>query len=190
MVTTRDPDLAARLRKFRSHGIEREDFVDPEFSSDADGGAAPWAYEMQALGFNYRLSDIQAALALSQLKKLPAFAARRRALSGLYGVQLAPLRIDYVRMNAGACPHLFITLLDFSRTSRREVMQRLKAQGVGTQVHYMPVHRQPYYKALYGALDLPGAEEYYRRCLSLPLFAGMRHDDVSRVITALGETLG
>jgi UDP-4-amino-4,6-dideoxy-N-acetyl-beta-L-altrosamine transaminase len=190
-VTTRDPALDKRLRALRNHGVARDaaDFVDPEFSRDADGGPAPWAYEMQALGFNYRMTDIEAALGLSQLKKLPAFAARRRALSSLYGVSLAPLKIDYVRMNAGACPHLFITLLDFSKTPRRVVMERLRAAGIGTQVHYMPIHRQPYYKALYGARHLPGAEAYYARCLTLPLHAGMGHHDVMRVVAALGEAL-
>jgi dTDP-4-amino-4,6-dideoxygalactose transaminase len=92
-------------------------------------------------------------------------------------------------MNAGACPHLFITLLDFSKTPRRVVMERLRAAGIGTQVHYMPIHRQPYYKALYGARHLPGAEAYYARCLTLPLHAGMGHHDVMRVVAALGEAL-
>jgi UDP-4-amino-4,6-dideoxy-N-acetyl-beta-L-altrosamine transaminase len=191
MVMTNDPELAGKLRQFRSHGMvrEREDFVDPTLSSDEDGGEAPWAYEMQALGFNYRLNDIQAALGLSQMRKLQAFATRRRALGLLYADAL-PDHIGHVHMNPGACPHLFIALMDFSRTPRRVVMQRLREAGIGAQVHYMPVHRQPYYKALYGETHLPGAEAYYRRCLSLPLFPGMSDDDALRVVDALAEALG
>ncbi len=190
MVMTRDPDLAKKLRFFRNHGVERDsdNFVDPTLSRDEDGGDAPWAYEMQALGFNYRLNDIQAALGLSQMRKLPAFATRRRALSLLYADAL-PESIGHVRMNPGACPHLFIALIDFSRTPRGVVMKRLREAGIGAQVHYMPVHRQPYYKALYGETHLPGAEAYYRRCLSLPLFPGMHDDDALRVVDALSEAL-
>jgi UDP-4-amino-4,6-dideoxy-N-acetyl-beta-L-altrosamine transaminase len=190
MVMTNDPALAKKLRRLCSHGMVREtdEFVDASLSSDADGGQAPWAYEMQALGFNYRLNDIQAALGLSQMRKLPAFATRRRALSLLYADAL-PTHIGHVRMNTGACPHLFIALMDFARTPRRVVMQRLREAGIGAQVHYMPVHRQPYYKALYGETHLPGAEAYYRSCLSLPLFPAMTDDDALRVVDALDEAL-
>lgn len=186
MVTTRDPALAQKLRRLRNHGVVREadEFVDPSLSSDTDGLAAPWAYEMQSLGYNYRLSDIHAALGLSQMRKLPAFANRRRALSLLYADAL-PAHIGHVRMNPGACPHLFIALMDFSATPRGEVIRRLRQAGIGAQVHYMPVHRQPYYKALYGETHLPGAEDYYSRCLSLPLFPGMTDDDALRVVEAL-----
>jgi UDP-4-amino-4,6-dideoxy-N-acetyl-beta-L-altrosamine transaminase len=192
VVTTNDPILAKRLAMLRNHGAMREPagFVDPEFSRDEYGAPLPWAYEMQALGYNYRLSDIHAALATTQLSKLPAFAARRRALWTLYGPMLKALNIGFVDMSAGTCPHLFIALADFSRRPRADVMARMKAAGLGTQVHYMPVHRQPYYKALYGAADLPGAEAYYSRCLSLPLFATMTERDVFRVIDALGDALG
>jgi UDP-4-amino-4,6-dideoxy-N-acetyl-beta-L-altrosamine transaminase len=191
MITTRDAALAKKLKRLRNHGAVREadEFVDADLSCEA-GAPAPWAYEMQALGYNYRLNDIQAALGRSQLGKLDAFAARRRAISALYGPALAGLGADYVKIPAATCPHLFITLLDFSRVSRSEVIRRLRAQGIGAQVHYMPVHRQPYYKALYGAADLPGADAYYARCLSLPLFASMSAQDVFRVKDALSEALG
>lgn len=191
VITTNDPALAKRLAMLRNHGAMREPmgFVDPGFSRDDHGAPLPWAYEMQALGYNYRLSDIHAALATTQLAKLPAFAARRQALSALYGPALKALSIGFVDMAPGTCPHLFIALPDFSRTPRAEVMARMKSDGVGTQVHYMPVHRQPYYKALYGMADLPGADTYYNRCLSLPLFATMTDRDVSRVVEALGDAL-
>jgi UDP-4-amino-4,6-dideoxy-N-acetyl-beta-L-altrosamine transaminase len=184
MVTTNDAGLAERLRVMRSHGMVR-----PE-------GSDPWWYEMPEPGFNYRLPDILCALGLSQLGKLPRFAARRRTLAARYQTALAPLA-PLVR--AAARPdwsdpvlHLMVALIDFAAAgkTRREVVDALRARGVGSQVHYIPVHRQPYYASRYGALDLPGAEAWYARCLSLPLYPGMADEDVDRVVAALAEVLG
>ena len=193
MVTTRDSNLAARLRQFRSHGMVRapEDFTDPSVSNDADGAPAPWAYEMQALGYNYRLSDIHAALGLSQLKKLAHFKQIRRDLVAAYCEALKPLSpiAEAMPLGAGACPHLAVALIDFEAAgiTRGETMRRLRERGIGAQVHYIPVHRQPYYRALYGETVLPGAEAFYARCLSLPLFATMTPDDVAIVAGALKD---
>ena len=184
MVTTNDPRLAERLRTLRSHGMVR-----PE-------GADPWWYEMPEPGFNYRLPDILCALGLSQLAKLPRFAARRRALAAAYGEALAPLAplVRQATQPAWSEPvlHLMCVLIDFETAgrSRREVVEALRARGIGTQVHYIPVHRQPYYRGLYGDLHLPGAEAWYARCLSLPLYPGMADGDVAKVVGALGEVLG
>jgi UDP-4-amino-4,6-dideoxy-N-acetyl-beta-L-altrosamine transaminase len=184
MVTTNDPALAERLRIMRSHGMVR-----PE-------GADPWWYEMPEPGFNYRLPDILCALGLSQLKKLPRFAARRRALAAAYREALAPLAplVRPAAQPAWSDPvlHLMTVLIDFDAAgrSRRDVVEALKARGVGSQVHYIPVHRQPYYRELYGDLDLPGAEAWYARCLSLPLYPGMADSDVAKVVGALHEALG
>ena len=184
MVTTNDPALAERLRILRSHGMVR-----PE-------GAEPWWYEMPEPGFNYRLPDILCALGLSQLAKLPRFAERRRALSAAYREALAPLAplVRQAAQPAWSDPvlHLMCVLIDFEAAgrSRREVVEALRAKGVGTQVHYIPVHRQPYYRGLYGDLELPGAEAWYARCLSLPLYPGMAEGDVGKVVGALAEVLG
>ncbi|WP_293901920.1 UDP-4-amino-4,6-dideoxy-N-acetyl-beta-L-altrosamine transaminase [Phenylobacterium sp.] len=184
MVTTNDPALAERLRVLRSHGMVRPD------------GADPWWYEMVEPGFNYRLPDILCALGLSQLKKLPRFAARRRALAAAYGEALAPLAplVRTAARPAWSDPvlHLMTVLIDFEAAgrSRRAVVDALRARGVGTQVHYIPVHRQPYYRGLYGDLELPGAEAWYARCLSLPLYPGMADGDVARVVGALKDVLG
>jgi dTDP-4-amino-4,6-dideoxygalactose transaminase len=184
MVTTNDAALAERLRTLRSHGMVR-----PQ-------GADPWWYEMPEPGFNYRLPDILCALGLSQLAKLPRFAARRRALAAAYEAKLAPLAplVRPAARPAWSDPvlHLMTVLIDFDAAgrSRREVVEALKAKGVGSQVHYIPVHRQPYYRGLYGDLRLPGAEAWYARCLSLPLYPGMADSDVDRVIAALREALG
>ncbi len=149
------------------------------------------------LGFNYRLTDIQAALGRSQLSKMDAFAARRRRLAALYAEHLADLA-PRVRLAspaaAGSDPvlHLMIALIDFQAAgvSRAAVMKRLADQGVGSQVHYIPIHRQPYYQALGPQPELPGADAYYARCLSLPLFNGMADEDVDRVAGALKRALG
>jgi dTDP-4-amino-4,6-dideoxygalactose transaminase len=159
-------------------------------------GAEPWWYEMSEVGFNYRLPDVLCALGLSQLAKLPRFLERRRALAQRYEAALAPLAplVGLAARPAWSDPvlHLMSVLIDFeaARTTRREVMAALRARGIGTQVHYIPVHRQPYYVARYGALELPGAEAWYARCLSLPLFPSMADGDVDRVAQALGEVLG
>jgi len=183
MVTAADPRLAERLRLMRSHGMVRPP------------GADPWVYEMPEIGFNYRLPDVLCALGLSQLAKLPRLLERRRALARRYDAALGPLA-PIVR--AAARPpwsdpvlHLMSVLIDFDTAgrTRAEVMAALKARGIGSQVHYIPVHRQPYYAARYGALDLPGADAWYARCLSLPLYPTMEDGDVDRVVGALGEVL-
>ncbi|HKT53335.1 MAG TPA: DegT/DnrJ/EryC1/StrS family aminotransferase, partial [Caulobacteraceae bacterium] len=158
--------------------------------------AEPWAYEMQALGFNYRLPDVLCALGISQLAKLERFTVQRRRLAARYCELLAPLapHVQLQPLPPGCDPalHLFIVLIDFGAAgrSRREVMAALKARGIGTQVHYIPVHRQPYYARRYGQTVLPGADAYYRRCLSLPLFPGMADGDMDRVVEALGDVVG
>jgi len=198
MVTTNDAGLAERLRLFRTHGISREPagFQNHDLAFDTDGAANPWVYEMQALGYNYRLPDILCALGLSQLAKLDRFVARRRALVARYRVLLEPLAplVRCVASPRGCDPslHLFVALIDFEAAgrSRRRVMEALRARGIGSQVHYIPVHQQPYYEARYGRIDLPGADAYYERCLSLPLFPTMADTDPDRVVVALRAVLG
>jgi UDP-4-amino-4,6-dideoxy-N-acetyl-beta-L-altrosamine transaminase len=196
-VTTNDAALAARLKRLRSHGMTRvpEQFANPELAFDAEGNANPWYYEMAELGFNYRASDIHCALGLSQLRKLPRFIQRRRAVAERYDALLAPLA-PLVRPTArqpgcNAAWHLYVTLIDFAAagTTRAKVMRDLREHGIGTQVHYIPVCRQPYYQGLYGDQRLPGADAYYDRCLSLPLFAAMAPQDAERVVAAMKEVL-
>jgi UDP-4-amino-4,6-dideoxy-N-acetyl-beta-L-altrosamine transaminase len=189
MVTTNDPALAERLKVMRSHGMVRP--ADP-----AKAAAEPWAYEMPQPGFNYRLPDILCALGLSQLGKLPRFAARRRALAKAYQAALAPLapavRIAERPPWSDPVLHLMCVRIDFERLGRprAQVMAALKGQGVGSQVHYIPVHTQPYYRARYGPLSLLGAEAWYAQCLSLPLYPAMSDEDVSKVAEALRGALG
>lgn len=192
MVTTQDGELAGRMARARSHGVER----DPARFRTGALKDAPWAYEQQALGWNYRLPDILAALGRSQLAKLPAFAAKRRALCRAYERDLAPLaplvRPPVAQPGVDPCRHLMNVRIDFGAAgvTRGEVMAGLKRRGVGSQVHYIPVHTQPYHAARGGEADLPGARAYYESTLSLPLFPAMEEGDVARVAAALREALG
>jgi UDP-4-amino-4,6-dideoxy-N-acetyl-beta-L-altrosamine transaminase len=196
-VTTRDADLAARLRLARNHGLTRDPaaFIVKDLAF-TDGEPNPWWYEQVELGWNYRLPDINCALGLTQLQKFDRFAARRRALAARYQTLLAPLaplvRIIETPPSADPVLHLFAVRIDFEALglSRRAVMAALRAQGIGTQVHYIPVHRQPYYLGLYGELDLPGADAFYASTLSLPLFPAMADGDPARVVEALMRVIG
>jgi UDP-4-amino-4,6-dideoxy-N-acetyl-beta-L-altrosamine transaminase len=195
-VVTNRRDLAERLERLRGHGITR----DPAAFQDHDAGfdqavANPWYYEMTELGLNYRLSDVNCALGLSQLGKLDGFAAARHRLSARYDARLpslAPL-VRPIGRSPWCRPvwHLYSVLVDFALAglSRGQLVRALAEKGIRTQVHYIPVPRQPYYRARYGELRLPGAEAYYRRTLSLPLYAGMDETDVDRVVDALAGIL-
>ena len=150
---------------------------------------------MHELAFNYRATDFQCALANSQLKKLDAFVEKRRQLADIYDELLKGLG-NYVRPNnrSGNCNsawHLYAVRIDFKGLgiNRSDVMRQLVAKGVGTQVHYIPVHSQPYYRDLYGEQNMPGAEEYYEQTLSLPLFPAMDITDPKKVVQALKEVL-
>lgn len=198
MVTTRDAEVARRARRIVNHGIERdpERFVDQEAAREADGRLRPWHHEATAAGFNFRLTDIQAALGLSQLKRLNAWRDRRAELVRLYRERLAPLApvIRPTTAVPGCLPawHLFTVLIDFAGagTDRTRLMADLRERGVGSQVLYIPVHRQPYWRNRYGCPTLPGADAYYSRALSLPLFPTMRDEDVDRVVEALTQGPG
>ncbi|MEO0652227.1 MAG: UDP-4-amino-4,6-dideoxy-N-acetyl-beta-L-altrosamine transaminase [Planctomycetota bacterium] len=190
LVTTADDELARRLRRFVSHGMERDA---AHLERDSEG---PWYYEQQELGFNYRITDIQCALGLSQMAKLERFVARRRELAAHYDRLLT--EVPHVRPVAGSVPeaqsayHLYEVLVDFDAagTTRAELMGRLRERGIGSQVHYIPVPHQPYWRrAGYGLEDLPGAAAFYERTLSLPLFPRMADGDVERVVDGLRELL-
>lgn len=196
-VTTQNPDMAKRLIAARNHGMTRDaaSFLNRDDAFDQNGNVNPWFYECHEPEFNWRANDLQCALGLSQLKKLGRFVARRRALVAAYDNALgkyAPIMRPLARTkNALPAWHLYVARIDFDRAgiSRADVMRRLAAEGIGTQVHYYPVHRQPYYAQRYGTLNLPGADRYYARCLSLPLSAAMEISDVERVIEALVRAL-
>ncbi len=196
-ITCNDEQLSERIKCLRNHGMTRnaKDFKNLDLALDGTGEPNPWYYEMQSPGFNYRASDIHCALGLSQLKKLDRFKAARRQRMQWYSDALAPLSppVQPLPVVPGGDPswHLCAVHIDFESAGREraEVMNQMKRQGVGTQVHYLPVHRQPYYRNLYPELNLPGAEAYYRTILSLPLFVEMTKDDVEFVVATLARAL-
>lgn len=196
-VTTNDPKWAEALALHRNHGMTRDPalFETKVDAFDSPGAANPWYYELAEPGFNWRATDIQCALGLSQLSKLTRFAARRRALAAAYDSLLAPLAPMVKPVAHSHCMptlHLYPVLIDFTALglSRAAVMAMLGSVGIGSQVHYYPVHRQRYYAARYGSCDLPGADRYYARALSLPFYATMTISDVARVVESLRRVLG
>jgi UDP-4-amino-4,6-dideoxy-N-acetyl-beta-L-altrosamine transaminase len=191
VVTTADAAAAARMRKLRTHGMvhapEEFEYRDEGFEN---GAKRPWYYEMPEVGWNYRIPDVLCALGISQLKKLDRFVSRREEIAKRYDRLLAPLAPVLKPVPRGNAPHglhLYAVLIDFEKIgmSRATFMDALRAGAIGTQVHYIPVHRQPYYKKRYGAQTLPGADAYYARCLSIPLYPTMQDGDVERVAGAL-----
>jgi UDP-4-amino-4,6-dideoxy-N-acetyl-beta-L-altrosamine transaminase len=193
-ITTGSDRLAERLRRLRGHGITRDETqFEDRVEAFEQAAVNPWYYEMLELGLNYRLSDVNCALALSQLRKLDRFVVIRRALAALYDGRLSALApaLRRVPKRAGSIPawHLYAVLIDFDAIglTRGQLMRDLEARGVRSQVHYIPVPRQPYYRRCYGDIAVPGADVYYRRTLSLPLYVGMTGEDVERVAQAIEE---
>jgi dTDP-4-amino-4,6-dideoxygalactose transaminase len=197
-VSTNDDAIAEACRRYRSHGMVfgGAASANADLARDQNGEMNPWYYEMPEVGFNYRASDIHCALGLSQLAKLRPWVAKRAALLDHYAEALKPLAPVVKPMGRVAWSetawHLAVVLIDFAAAgvTRAQVMSKLRESKVGTQVHYIPLHWQPYFRKRYGNLRLPGAESYYARCLSLPLFPAMEVDDVDRVVGALASALG
>jgi perosamine synthetase len=186
MVTTDRADFAESLRRFRNHGISSE-----ARQRQAEG---QWYYEMVALGFNYRLPDIACALGLSQLKKLDPNLARRREIAARYTAafrQMPGLVTPTVRKEVNPAWHLYPIRLNLNRLSadRGQVFRALRAENIGVNVHYIPVHLHPYYRDSLGfkAGDFPVAEDAYERLISLPMFHAMSDRDVQDVIAAVGK---
>lgn len=196
-VTTNSPALAARMRLLRNHGMmrERENLINASLAFDADGTVNPWYYEVAEISHNFRASDLNCALGASQVAKLGRFLDRRRSLIARYRRLISPLEpaVRFIVNAPGTEPgwHLCSILVDFERIGidRHLLMARLKARGIGTQVHYIPVHLQPFYQQRYGQIDLPGAMRYYNRTLTLPLFPSMIEADVDRVVGELEAAL-
>lgn len=189
MITTNDPELYEKLCLLRTHGITK----DPGRLTRNDG---PWYYEQQQLGFNYRITDMQCALGLSQLKRLEDFVARRRLIAGSYtrAFSACPeLIVPAQRPGAHSSWHLY--MLGLRSLPRRDVFEALRASGLGVNVHYIPVHLQPYYQERFGSKqgDYPQAEAYYRGAITLPLFPAMTDEELQQVIdtvlTAVTELL-
>jgi len=187
MLLTNRPELAERLRLLRSHGVTRDA---ARMQGAPDG---PWYYEQVELGYNYRITDIQAALGLSQFQRLDAFLARRRQLAAQYNRLLdgAPLTLPWQRPQALSAWHLYVVRVPAGgRRDRRAVFDGLHAAGIRANVHYIPVHLQPHYRALgFKTGDFPEAERYYAEAISLPMYAALSDTDQARVAAELGSLL-
>lgn len=184
LCLTNNHKLADLMRRLRAHGITRDTEL---MAGPADG---PWYYQQLGLGFNYRLTDIQAALGLSQLKRLDQFVSRRRELAARYDALLAglPLTIPWQSPDGQSAFHLYPVKVNPPR--RLSVFNHLRARGIGVNVHYIPVHTQPYYQALgFRPGDFPESEKYYQAAISLPLFYGLSETRQDQVVAALAEAL-
>ena len=180
MITTNDDELAWRIGSLRTHGITREA---DRMVGESHG---PWYYQQLELGYNYRMTDIQAALGASQMNRLNAFARRRREIADYYEIELADLPLRPLARDSRGISgwHLYMIRLDLNEIhkSRLEVFESLRAQGIGVNVHYIPVHLQPDYVKLGFAVGMfPEAERYYEEAITLPMFPMMRDEDVLRV---------
>lgn len=199
-VLTNNKQLQRKLNYFRSHGITSDPseflYKDNAFEKDTnpDSGPTkkPWYYEQKYLGYNYRITDIQCALGISQMKKIGQFQQRRREIVEQYNNAFRsvseltiPFESDFCESNF----HLYVLQFDFEKigTTRAQMMLALKKQGIATQVHYIPVHTHPYYRENFGTCwgDYPVAENYYQSCLSIPLYPAMMEGDVEKVILTI-----
>ena len=183
-VLTNQATYSSKLQLYAKHGITR----DPALMQGQSHG--PWYYQQVALGYNYRLSDLHAALGITQLQKLDQFIAKRRMLAERYREQLTdlPLKLPCNESYSGSAWHLF--MVELTQHSRLSIYQALHALDIGVNVHYIPIHLQPYYQALgFKTGDFPHAEQFYQQALTLPLFPSMTESEQNQVINALRQVL-
>ncbi|MBM4430525.1 MAG: UDP-4-amino-4,6-dideoxy-N-acetyl-beta-L-altrosamine transaminase [Chloroflexi bacterium] len=188
MITTDDPELARRMQIFRNHGITTDHRQRERLGS--------WFYEMVDLGYNYRLTDFQCALGISQLRKLPEFVRRRQAIAQRYDDAFAKMQGVsplVVRRDISHAYHLYVIQLELEQlqADRAQVFAALRAEGIGVNVHYIPVHLHPYYQRCFGTKpgDCPVAEQAYECIISLPIFPSMSQQDVDDVILAVDKVV-
>ncbi|MFT0849632.1 UDP-4-amino-4,6-dideoxy-N-acetyl-beta-L-altrosamine transaminase [Achromobacter sp. F4_2707] len=188
MALTNDAELANRMALLRSHGITREP---AQMTHEADG---PWYYQQIDLGFNYRMTELQAALGNSQMERLDQFVARRHQLANRYDDLLAglPVTTPWQHPDSYSGLHLYVIRLQLDKITRthRQVFEALREQGIGVNLHYIPVHLQPYYQRMgFQAGDFPEAESYYAKAISLPMFQTMTEAQQDEVVAAVRKAV-
>lgn len=187
MITTNDKELYEKLKLFRTHGITKEP---DRYIRKTDES---WYHEQQFLGYNYRMTDIQAALGISQLKKSDEFLKRRREIARIYNQKLAEIewiKLPYQETDRESSWHLYVIQVDEEKLgkSRKDVFNHLRSKGIGVQVHYIPVYWHPYYQELGYEIGLcPEAESVYKKIISLPIFPGMTKEEIRRILNYLED---
>jgi dTDP-4-amino-4,6-dideoxygalactose transaminase len=187
MALTNNELLAQKMGLFRSHGITREV---SEMFGESEG---PWYYQQIELGFNYRMTELQAALGISQMNRLEQFIQERRRLAREYDSLLSslPIQLPYQQPDSASAYHLYPIWIDHEAlgVSRKSVFENLRAQNIGVNVHYIPVHLQPYYQKMgFKAGQFPEAEKYYSGAISIPLYVGLG-SNISRVVEAIADSI-
>lgn len=188
MALTNDDRLAEKMNLYRSHGVTRDQNL---MTHESDG---PWYYQQVTLGFNYRMTELQAALGISQMERLDDFIAKRHLLAKRYNelLQDLPLTLPWQHPDSYSGLHLFVIRLQLNRIDKthRQVFEALREQGIGVNLHYIPVHTQPYYQQMgFEAGDYPQAEQYYREAISLPMFQGLTEVKQDQVVLTLKKIL-
>jgi len=195
-ITTNNLNIYKNLLRLRSHGINK---LDDEFifrdQATENGVVDPWYYEMQSLGYNYRITDIQSALANSQLKKLDQFIDKRKLIAKAYDEAFGEIQNLKLCQQIGrnlSAHHLYVLKIDFKaiKKSRNQVMMELRSKNIGTQVHYIPVYRHPFYRRLgYEIRDFPSSEEFYETALSIPIYYSLTNEEQNFVIQSILEVV-
>ena len=188
MAMTNDSKLAQKMALLRSHGITR----DPSLMTQEPAG--PWYYQQIELGYNYRMTDIQAALGISQMERLDMYVSRRHELANRYQVMLAdmPVKTLVQYPDSYSAYHLYVIRLRLEKikSTHHEIFQSLRDQGIGANLHYIPVHTQPYYQKMgFNLGDFPESEQYYEEAISLPMYAGLTDREQEQVVEALKNSL-
>ena len=188
LATTNSKDLAEKMRLYRSHGITRDESL---MTSQSKGA---WYYQQVDLGFNYRMTELQAALGVSQMQRLDGFVARRHILKDRYNSLLGghPIIKPYQDQNSYSALHLYPIKIDLKRVSktRKQIFNELREDGVGVNVHYIPIQTHPYYRKFgFKEGDFPNSESYYEAALSLPLYSGMCFQDQDKVVSSIIKAL-
>lgn len=182
MILTNNPELYQRLKLFRTHGITREE----ELLTKNDG---PWYYEQLDLGYNYRITDIQCALGVSQMDRLPEFLEKRKQIAKRYNEAFAAneqIQLPYQKEGCDNAWHLYV--IRIKNGKRKEVFEKLRVAGIGVNVHYIPVYQHPYYRTHgYAEVTCPNAEEYYKECISLPMYPDLKEEEQEYVIKKVLE---
>jgi UDP-4-amino-4,6-dideoxy-N-acetyl-beta-L-altrosamine transaminase len=188
MAMTNSDELAHKMALLRSHGITR----DPSHMTNEPDG--PWYYQQVDLGYNYRMTELQAALGISQMSRLDDYVARRHALARRYDTQLAdlPLILPWQHPDSYSGLHLYVVRLQLEKLTQthRQVFEALRVQGIGVNLHYIPVHTHPYYQRMgFGPNDFPEAQKYYSNAITLPMYQTLTEGEQERVVTLLKEVI-